>query len=107
MKRTMDEQVELSTVPISPAKRPSWPPIPADTTPEAFEVQMAIYRKMTPDQAIQNVLALNRRARACATAGVRMRHPDYTDDQVRLAVIRMALGDKLFREVYPGCEVET
>jgi hypothetical protein len=35
-----------------------------------------------------------------AAAGVRQRHPGHTDEQVRLAVIRMRLGDKLFREVY-------
>lgn len=39
-------------------------------------------------------------------AGVRVRHPDYSDDEVRLAGIRIRLGEGLFRAVYPNAKVE-
>ena len=44
--------------------------------------------------------------RAITESGVRMRHPDYTDDMVRLAAIRLAIGERLFREAYPGIEIK-
>ena len=43
--------------------------------------------------------------REIAAEGVRSRHPEYSDEQVRLAVIRLTLGEKLFREAYPGVDV--
>ena len=39
-------------------------------------------------------------------AGVRLRHPDYSDDEVRLAGIRIRIGEELFRAVYPNTKVE-
>jgi len=40
-------------------------------------------------------------------AGVRNRHPEYTPEQVRVARNRIWWGDDLFRQVYPGVEIET
>jgi hypothetical protein len=40
-----------------------------------------------------------------SAAGVLRRHPNYSDEQVRMAVIRMRLGEALFKKVYPGVEV--
>lgn len=37
-----------------------------------------------------------------ARTGIRSRHPDYSDSQIRLAEIRMRLGDDLFRAAFPG-----
>ena len=44
--------------------------------------------------------------REVVAAGVRHRHPEYDEKQVRLAVIRLALGDDLFHKVYPGVIVQ-
>jgi hypothetical protein len=44
--------------------------------------------------------------RCIAAAGVRSRHPDYTDEKVRFAVIRLQLGEALFRKVYPRVDIE-
>ncbi len=38
-------------------------------------------------------------------AGIRRRHPDYSDEQVRLAFVRMRLGNDLFQIGFPGQEV--
>ena len=37
--------------------------------------------------------------------GIRQRHPQYTDSEVRLAGIRLRLGEELFRKAYPGQNV--
>ncbi|MCH8922311.1 MAG: hypothetical protein IIA67_04060 [Planctomycetes bacterium] len=81
------------------------PYIPADTTAEAHAVQVAAWRKMTPQQRVALACELSDNVRQIAAEGVRRRHPDYSDDEVRLAVIRLTLGEKLFREAYPGVDV--
>jgi hypothetical protein len=74
--------------------------IPADTTPEAFRVMVAAYRAMPPGRTLEMAMQMSDDIMEIAAAGVRQRHPDYNDKQVRMAVIRMRLGEKLFREVY-------
>jgi hypothetical protein len=78
------------------------PFLPSDTSLEAIRVQHAIYRRMPPEQRLYLACQMSDSIRAVAAEGVRVRHPDYTERQVQLAVIRMTLGEELFRRVYPG-----
>ncbi|MBI1899596.1 MAG: hypothetical protein HYS13_00600 [Planctomycetia bacterium] len=80
--------------------------IPGDTTLEAARVQLEIFRRMTPEERSRLASELTAAVRRLAAEGVRARHPEYTADQVRLAEIRLWLGDELFHEVYPGVDVE-
>jgi hypothetical protein len=80
-------------------------PIPADTTPEAAAVQLEVYRRMSPVQRLEIALEMGDSLRRLSAAGVRRRHPEYTEEQVRLAVIRLSLGEELFRKAYPGVDV--
>jgi hypothetical protein len=80
--------------------------IPADTTLEAFQVQVGIFRRMSPERRLAMVFEMSNNLRRVAASGVRSRHPDYSEEQVRLAVIRLTLGQRLFREVYPGVDVQ-
>jgi hypothetical protein len=34
--------------------------------------------------------------------GIRMRHPEYDEEAVRLAELRQRLGDALFAKAFPG-----
>ncbi len=79
--------------------------VPADTTPEAARVQLEIFRRMPPSQRLEQALALSETVRRVAASGVRHRHPEYTEEQVRLAVIRLTLGDELFGKAFPGVEI--
>jgi hypothetical protein len=79
--------------------------IPADTSLEAFQVQVGIFRRMPPERRLAMVFEMSNSLRQVAANGVRSRHPNYSEGQVRLAVIRLMLGEKLFREVYPGVDV--
>jgi hypothetical protein len=81
------------------------PFLPSDTSLEAIRVQHAIYRRMPPEKRLRLAFQMSDSARAIAAAGVRARHPEYTERQVRLAVIRLRLGEELFRRVYPGEDV--
>ena len=76
--------------------------IPADTSPEAYRVQTEALRRLGPTRRAAMTFELNEQMLARVAAGVRMRRPDYTDEQIRLATIRLRLGDTWFRVGYPG-----
>jgi hypothetical protein len=80
--------------------------VPADTTPEAALVQLGIIRRMHPGKRLELALQMSDTLHRVVASGVRSRHPDYTQEQLRLAVLRLVLGEKLFREACPGVEVE-
>lgn len=74
---------------------------PLDTSAEAERVQIEIFRKMTPEQRLQLAAQLTRIHRKRLTISVRRRHPEYDEDQVRLAVIRSTIPEELFFAAYP------
>ena len=53
--------------------------------------QIAIYRRMTPEQRLRVAGELYRSSRALSAAGLRMRHPDWNDAQVEREVRRIFL----------------
>jgi hypothetical protein len=75
--------------------------LPADTTLEAARVQNAIYQRMAPERRLALAFQMTASARALSEAGIRHRHPEYTDRQLKLALIRLTLGEELFRQVNP------
>lgn len=79
--------------------------VPEDTTLEAFCVQCDIFSRLTPAERLRSTFDLVDFAERLSAAGIRQRHPQYDDEQVRMALIRMRLGDELFKQVYPGVEV--
>ena len=80
--------------------------VPRDTTLDAFRVQIEVLRRLGVEGRSRMTFQLCDQVRQLAAAGVRSRHPEYTDEQIRLAVIRLRLGDRLFSQVYPGIAVE-
>src|SRR5437588_5125605 len=66
-------------------------PVPADTTREAWQVQMEVLRRMSPNRRLELAFQMTNSLREVVASGVRSRHPEYSDDQVRLAVIRLTL----------------
>lgn len=52
----------------------------------ANEIQADIYRAMTPQDRLQQALRMNRTMRELLAAGLRERHPDWTESQIRHAV---------------------
>jgi len=77
----------------------------ADTTPDAARVRLAIYRGMAPARRCGIAARMSVDARAIALAGIRQRHPEYDDDQARLALFRLLLGDVMFLRAYPRAAV--
>lgn len=73
----------------------------SDTTPEAYEVQVEVWRRMGGEGRVALAIRMSESARALARDGVRARHPEYDEEQVRFAWLRMTLGDALFAAAYP------
>ena len=79
--------------------------IPADTHPDAHAVQIALIRGMDADTKFRQIVQMCEDARALGISGIRARHPEYSEDQVKQASHRLFLGDELFREVWPEKEL--
>ena len=73
-----------------------------DTTTDADNVQLALYRKMTSEQRARLGHQMSIDARTITSDGIRQRHPDYDEAAVRWALFRILVGDQLFRRVWPG-----
>jgi len=72
----------------------------SDTAPEAQRVQDDIYRRMSPARKFQLVLHTYEMGRQLAMAGLRMRHPDATEEELWRLWAQQHLGQELFEKVY-------
>ncbi len=75
---------------------------PRDTSPEAWAVQLAVWKRMTPGQRLDIAVSMSEELVSLTRTGIRARHPEYDDDAVRLAEIRQRVGDDLFSRAYPN-----
>ena len=73
----------------------------ADTSPEAHARQIAAHRAMSPGERIDLALAMSEDALAIAASGIAARHPEYGDEDVRRALLRLRWGDELYLAVFP------
>ncbi len=80
--------------------------IPKDTTLEAYRAQIQVLRRMGPEGRLRRMAALNRGMRRTLEAGIRHRHPDYDENQIKLARIRLMVGDEIFKRLLPDVEIE-
>jgi hypothetical protein len=75
-----------------------------DTSVEAARVYFAVLRRLSMSGRARQLVELNDTLRNLLAAGIRSRHPEYREDQVRRAVVRRVLGDEWFRTT---CEDRT
>jgi hypothetical protein len=80
--------------------------IAADTTPEAQAVHQEAIRRLGMAGRAKMAFELSENLRVASEAGVRLRHPDYDDRQVRLAATRLAIGDSLFRQAFGEQDIQ-
>jgi hypothetical protein len=89
---------------MSPRQAPTGSP-PHDTEPDAHARQAEAYRRMGGSGRVAVTFRLNEWARRAAEAGIRSRHPDYGEEQVKMALRRLWLGDELTRQAWPDREL--
>lgn len=75
--------------------------IARDTLPDAHDVQVAIYRRLTGEQRVALAMQMSEDAREITRAGIRARHPEYDDEQTWHALVRLLLGDALYCAAWP------
>ena len=75
---------------------------PFDTTADVEKLQIEIFRRMGPEKRLQSGALLSETCRTLLAEGIRKRHPEYDEKQVRLAVIRCLLPEDLFLRAYPN-----
>jgi len=78
----------------------------SDTSPDARRVVCELYRKMTPARKFELISQAYEFGRSLAMAGIRLRHPDATEEQVREIWARQHLGDELYDQAYGNRENE-
>ena len=78
---------------------------PADTTVEAWEAQAALLRRLSGPERLTIAFRLTFLAREACRAGIRSRHPEYDDGEVKRAFFRMLHGDETTRSVWPNREL--
>jgi hypothetical protein len=67
-----------------------------DTSKEAEEVLCRLYRNMTIPQKARRIFAAYRMGKVLSIAGIRMNHPDASDEQLWHLWVRGKLGDELY-----------
>ncbi|MBN2181197.1 MAG: hypothetical protein JW715_04725 [Sedimentisphaerales bacterium] len=77
-----------------------------DTSAEAEQVLCRLYRNMTAAQKAQRIFSAYRMGKMLAMAGIRMNHPEASEEQIWHLWARRHLGDELYRKVYQGKDNE-
>lgn len=80
--------------------------VPNDTSKQAARAQVEAWRSMGGEDRLRQAMALSDAVRRVSASGVRRRHPNYSEHQVHLAVIRLVLGLELFHRCFPWTEIE-
>ena len=78
-------------------------PLASDTTIEADAVQVRVLRKIGIEGRARMTFQLSNNMRRTVEAGVRYRNPEYDDRQVQREVMRLMIGDKLYRLILSEC----
>jgi len=73
-----------------------------DTTVGGHSAQLAAYRHLGPSGRVRLAARLSADTRALTRAGIHARHPEYTGEQLDLALRRILYGDELFCRAWPG-----
>jgi hypothetical protein len=73
---------------------------PADTSPEAWAVQLALLRAMPSAQKLRNTIELSEMVRQLALEGIRRANPGASERHVSLIMAKRSFGEELFDKVY-------
>ncbi len=93
--RTASSEPGVWHHPRMAAERHAW--IPKDTHPNAYWLQISLYREASFERKAAMVAGISRAGRQIARAGIRSRHPDYSEAQVTAALRRLMWGPELAR----------
>ena len=73
-----------------------------DTSADARRVLAQVFRRMSVSEKIAMVDEMSNDARELARGGIRVRHPEYSSDEVEHALHRLLVGDELADRAWPA-----
>jgi hypothetical protein len=76
-----------------------------DTHHHAHDVQLRVYRQMSPERRAEIAFELSEDVRRITCDGIRQRHPEYSDEDVRRALVALIYGEELARKIWPQAAV--
>ena len=81
-------------------------PTSPDTTKEAAQKQTEILRRLGLQGRAALTFQLSDNLRTITIDGIKHRHPEYTPQQINLALFRLTLDPHLFQQAFPNCEIK-
>ena len=75
-----------------------------DTSPQARQVQIDLYRQMSPARKIELVFGAYRTGQLLSIAGIRMQYPSAGEDELWHIWAKRHLGEDLYNNVYSNKE---
>lgn len=72
----------------------------SDTHPKMEALQIELLRQASPTRKMHMLAQLNASARMLAMAGLRSRHPQATEAELRYKLAILLLGEEMARKVY-------
>jgi len=76
-----------------------------DTSPAARDLQRRLYRAMTASERGELALRMSDDVRRIAAEGIRQRHPEYSEHEVRRALLALLYGADAAARVWPRLPV--
>jgi hypothetical protein len=73
-----------------------------DTSQPAHELQVRLYRAMSPAQRSELALRMSDDLRQIAAEGIRKRHPGYSERDVRRALVALLYGTETAAKIWPN-----
>jgi hypothetical protein len=70
-----------------------------DTSSAARREQIEAIRRLSPSERLRTAFTMSEQARQLSLAGIRRRHPEWTDEQVKRELRRLMLGSELAAQV--------
>ena len=80
--------------------------MPADTTIEAARKQFEILRRLGPEVRLKMAFEMSDNLRSIVESGVRGRNPDYDEQKIKQEVLRLMIGEALFKKIYHDIEIQ-
>ena len=71
----------------------------SDTSEEALAVQLECLRRMTPHERLRRACAWSGQVRQMAFDAIRRRHPEFSEEDVRLKFIELTYGEQLADDI--------
>ena len=80
--------------------------IPADTNIDAARKQFEILRRLDAETRLKMAFELSENFRSIVEAGVELRHPRFNEQQINRQVMRLMIGEFLFKQFNPDASAQ-